>query len=98
MAERSKKCFWCGGPLFTYLEDGKGWIIHNKKTCQTCYEWDRDQHFLGLPGLQKPAKSGAVQMTLSLQVTPRKEAIVLSGEEFMKHFAKLLNRRESPIQ
>lgn len=89
---KSKKCAWCDGPLFTYLEEGCGWIIHKKKVCQTCYEWDRDQHFLGLPGIQQASKNGATQMVLPLQVIrPQREAIVLTGAEFMKHLEHLFS-------
>lgn len=79
-----KLCFWCGNPAFTYLGEGC-WIHLKKVTCQTCLEWDRDRVFAGLPGLQATG-----QMVLDLPIPPTKEAIVLTGEEFLEHVKKLL--------
>jgi hypothetical protein len=85
----TKKCFWCGKHACRNLWDSWYVLIHNRYVCAACELWDLEERCAGRPGLQKPTKDGARQLTLMFPVAPRKEAVVLTAAEFMEHIKGL---------
>jgi hypothetical protein len=89
--KKMKNCFWCGQDAERYLP-GMYVYRYGKYLCENCDRWDFWERCAGRPGLQKPTKNGARQLTLMFPIVPRKEAVVLTGNEFLKHMEKLLDK------